>query len=172
MSDPLSPLPLVIQGGMGVGVSGWRFASAAARAGRLDVFTDPRASPTGYPFKILELDGIPPAADARRRLCDLGVLRSAYRRDDGRVCFRCPGEPVAAFVAKGGDPGSTVGRRFLFNALTANVGLAQVRANGAVEAPLLTTGDEVRRLGDFLDGREDDCADEVLEYLLDGVKAA
>lgn len=146
-------------------------ALAAARAGRLDVFTDPRASPTGFPFKILSFDGKPLAPDARERLCDLGVLRSAYRRDDGSVGYRCPGEPVATYVAKGGELADTEGRRCLCNVLTANIGLAQVRPDGSIEQPLLTAGDQARRLGEFLNGRKDYCAQDVLDYLRVGIAA-
>ena len=37
MNDHLHNWPTIIQGGMGVGVSGWRLASAVARTGQLGV---------------------------------------------------------------------------------------------------------------------------------------
>ncbi|HEY9787048.1 MAG TPA: nitronate monooxygenase, partial [Candidatus Obscuribacterales bacterium] len=69
------------------------------------VFTDPIASASGYPFKIVEMTNTLSQSDVyeiRPRICDLGYLRTAYKREDGSVGFRCPGEPVADYVAKGG----------------------------------------------------------------------
>ena len=37
MVTPNGPLPIIIQGGMGVGVSGWRLARAVSRTGQLGV---------------------------------------------------------------------------------------------------------------------------------------
>src|SRR5690606_498051 len=45
--------------------------------GRLEVRTDPVASPTGYPFKVVQLPGTvadPDVYAARPRICDLGYL--------------------------------------------------------------------------------------------------
>src|SRR5690606_21684150 len=56
-------------------------AIAAIRAGEADVFTDPLASPTGFPFKVLELEGTlsdEKAYESRERICDLGYLRTLY----------------------------------------------------------------------------------------------
>ena len=38
---------------------------------------------------------------ARPRICDLGYLREAYRRDDGTIGYRCAAEPVSLFVSQG-----------------------------------------------------------------------
>jgi len=77
----------------------------SVREGRADVFTDPLASPTGFPFKVVDVEGTVADADVystRKRICDLGYLRTAYRREDGRIGYRCPAEPVETYVAKGG----------------------------------------------------------------------
>jgi NAD(P)H-dependent flavin oxidoreductase YrpB (nitropropane dioxygenase family) len=144
---------------------------AAARAGEAPVRTDPRASPTGFPFKVVPLEGSvarPEVYAARERVCDLGYLREAYRTAEGGVGFRCAAEPVDAYVAKGGAPGDTVGRMCLCNALMADVGLGQPRAGG-VEPTLVTSGDDLARIGEFLGaGRETYSAAEVLAYLLGG----
>ncbi len=145
-----------------------RAVLASARAGLLDVFTDPLASPTGYPFKIVVRGDAPVETATRTRLCDLGYLREAYRKSDGGVGYRCPGEPVEAYVAKGGEASDTVGRRCLCNALFANTGHGQLRSDGTTEAPLLTAGDQAKVLGVFLDGRETYTANDVLDYLLAG----
>lgn len=123
-----------------------------ALAGHAKVFTDPLASPTGFPFKVAELTGTltdDALYQSRQRLCDLGFLREAYRRDDGSIGYRCPAEPVAAFVAKGGQASDTVGRKCLCNALIANVGMPQELADGTTELPLITLGDDYANIGRF-----------------------
>lgn len=77
-----------------------------------------------------------PATDApRERVCDLGCLRTPYRKADGSLGYRCPGEPEHLFVAKGGAPKLTVGRKCLSNGLVAAVQLAQHRADGSDAPP-------------------------------------
>lgn len=138
---------------------------AAACRGEVDVLTDPRASPTGYPFKVVRWGDAEPGQD-RRRVCDIGYLRTPYVRDDGRVGYRCSSEPVEAWVKKGGAPAEAVGRRCLCNALMANVGLGQSREGGAVEPPLLTAGDDLRSIATFLRGRRRYSASDVIDYLI------
>ena len=114
--------------------------------GEGDVFTDPVASPTGFPFKVAALEGTlseEAAYDERPRLCDLGYLRRAYRRADGRLDYRCPSEPVNDYVRKGGRADDTVGRKCLCNALVTNIGMGQRRADGYEELPMLTAGDDI-----------------------------
>lgn len=137
-----------------------------AARGEVTVMTDPRASPTGYPFKVVTWPGGPATNAARDRLCDLGGLRVAYCTPEGKIGYRCPGEPVEAYVKKGGKAEDTVGRQCLCNALTADLGLGQVRADGEVEPPLVTSGDDLEHIGEFLAGREQYSADEVLDYLM------
>jgi len=143
-----------------------------ARRGQVDVFTDPRASPTGYPFKVVRWPDDPGLAVPRERRCDLGYLRTAYYTPEGRIGYRCPAEPAEAFVRKGGHLEETLGRRCLCNALMANIGHGQVRAGGLAESPLLTSGDDLRDIGSFLAGRTSYSAGDVLDYLLaDSVKS-
>ena len=123
-----------------------------ALAGKAHVFTDPLASPTGFPFKVAELAGSltdEAVYQQRRRLCDLSFLRQPYRRDDGKVGYRCPAEPVAAYVAKGGQEEDTVGRKCLCNALIANVGMPQRLSDGTDEKCLITLGDDLAEVGRF-----------------------
>ncbi len=124
------------------------------RAGAARVHTDPFASPTGFPFKIAQLahtlsDAVTYAA--RDRLCDLGYLRQLFRRADGTVGYRCAAEPAADFLRKGGTEPELAGRKCLCNGLAATVGLAQTRANGYVEAALVTAGDELAQLARYFD---------------------
>ena len=80
---------------------------AAAVDGTLAVRSDWRASPTGFPFRVVELDGTlsdPEVAAARRAVCDLGALRSPFARPDGTVDFRCPAEPRRCTSARAVGP--------------------------------------------------------------------
>src|SRR5664280_982602 len=76
-----------------------------AVTGTGEVFTDPLASPTGFPFKVALLQGSysdPEVTAARTRVCDLGYLREPYTSSEGNIGYRCAAEPVANYVAKGG----------------------------------------------------------------------
>lgn len=144
------------------------------RAGTVAMKTDLRASPTGFPFKVVELEGtnaLPQVYEARQRICDLGYLRTAYRRDDGRVGYRCPAEPVDTFLKKGGTLEETKGRKCLCNALMADIGHAQDRGDEGAERAILTSGDELLRMQCFLDGRMSYSAEDVLDHLLSGITA-
>ncbi len=141
----------------------------AAQSGDAEVFTDPDASPSGYPFKVMRLPGTmddPAVNEQRRRVCDLGFLREAYLTPEGTVGYRCPSEPVAAYVRKGRPREETEGRLCLCNGLLASVGLGQVRAN-SVEAPLVTMGDDLVAVVEALEGGQDEwTAAKVIDYLL------
>jgi nitronate monooxygenase len=124
-----------------------------AASGGARVFTDPIASPTGFPFKVVQLPGtLSSEAEylARTRICDLGYLREPYRRDDGSTGYRCASEPVANYVAKGGVEENAQGRKCLCNALMADIGLAQTRSGGLIEKTLVTSGDDVADVARFL----------------------
>lgn len=144
---------------------------AQAAQGTARVFTDPLASPTGFPFKVAQLAGTcsdPAVAAARTRICDLGYLREAYWTGDGKIAYRCAAEPEASYVAKGGNREESTGRKCLCNALLANIGHAQKRGD-AVEPPLVTVGDGVNQVAGFMrDGRQSYSAADVVASLLRG----
>jgi nitronate monooxygenase len=146
-----------------------RVCALSRTLGALRVRTDPRASPTGFPFKVLQLLGTlseETRAAARERICDLGYLRQAYQKPDGTVGYRCAGEPVEDYVRKGGLVEETKGRLCLCNGLMANIGLGQLRAAGT-EDPLVTAGDDVANLARFLPaGRDTYSAADVIRWLL------
>jgi nitronate monooxygenase len=126
---------------------------AKAVTGTGVVFTDPLASPTGFPFKVAQIEGSysdEAVAAERTRVCDLGYLREPYATEDGKIGYRCAAEPVASFVAKGGKVEETVGRKCLCNALLSNIGYAQIRTDGSVEPPLVTVGDDLNTVAQFL----------------------
>src|SRR5690606_13758807 len=102
--------------------------------------------------------------EQRTRICDLGYLRTAYKRADGRIDYRCPAEPVKDWIRKGGAPEEAVGRKCLCNGLMANIDLAQTRDDG-LERALLTTGNELANMRPFLGDRESYSADDVIDYL-------
>jgi len=140
------------------------------------VFTDPVASPTGFPFKVAQLEGTASEkADylARLRLCDLGYMRELYRRSDGTLGYRCPAEPVEQYVAKEGRREDTVGRKCLCNTLMANIGMAQRVKGGGIEQALITTGDDLVHLDRFASlAHPDYSAADVVRILLADAKAA
>ena len=143
-----------------------------AIAGAGEVFTDPLASPTGFPFKVAQLEGTSSAQstyEKRNRICDLGYLREPYAMGDGEIGYRCSAEPVGNYVAKGGKIEETAGRKCLCNTLLANIGHAQTRKDGSVEPALVTVGDDLNTIAQFLaPGRSSYSAADVVERLLNG----
>jgi NAD(P)H-dependent flavin oxidoreductase YrpB (nitropropane dioxygenase family) len=147
-----------------------RQAIALSRLGHARVFTDPRISPTGFPFKVAQMEHTlsdHAAALARPRICDLGYLRHLYRKADGSIGYRCPAEPLKYYLRKGGTEQQTLGRSCVCNGLPATVGLGQMRAQGTAELPLVTAGDDLSHLAQFLKAGSDSySAADVLRQLL------
>jgi NAD(P)H-dependent flavin oxidoreductase YrpB (nitropropane dioxygenase family) len=138
--------------------------------GRLDVRTDPLASPTRFPFKVVSIPGTL-ASDgryaARTRVCDLGYLRAPYEHSVGVIGYRCPSEPVKDYVRKGGSATDTVGRMCLCNGLTATIGLAQTRQGGYQEMPLVTLGTDLTGARQLLNRHPDGwSAAQAVDYLI------
>jgi nitronate monooxygenase len=139
-----------------------------ASAEHLSVTTSTTASSTGYPFKVVNLSGTisdPAVFAARPRRCDMGYLREAYVDDDGRTSYRCAAEPLALYERKGGQLTTAAATTCLCNSLMATCGLAQVRASGYVEPPIVTSGDAINDVVALLDGREEYGARDVIEWL-------
>ncbi len=140
------------------------------------VFTDPLASPTGFPFKVAQLEGTSsalPIYQERKRVCDLGYLREAYTAGDGKLGYRCAAEPVDNYLAKGGKIEDTVGRKCLCNALMANIGHPQTRKDKSVEPPLITVGDDLNSIVQYLAPGSDSysAADVIATMLKSNVEA-
>jgi NAD(P)H-dependent flavin oxidoreductase YrpB (nitropropane dioxygenase family) len=140
------------------------------------VFTDPRASSTGYPFKVVPVPGTLSEDDVyldRTRICDLGYLRETYRKENGSLGYRCASEPVKDYLRKGGRLEDTVGRKCLCNGLAATIGMGQIQPGGDVEAPIVTSGDDLLAIRSLLgaDGGEYGAAD-VIDYLLSAAAGA
>jgi len=142
----------------------------SVRGGTLEIFTDPVVSPTGFPFKVARLDGTlsePEIYSARERVCDLGYLRRAYRKPEGTLGYRCPGEPEDHYAAKGGALADTPGRKCVCNGLLSTIGLGQIQSGGYREPALLTAGDDVKELARFLPPEQETySAADVIGHLL------
>jgi nitronate monooxygenase len=138
--------------------------------GTLEVRTDFVASPTGFPFKVVNIEdtvGMPDTYAKRGRICDMGYLRDMYAVDENSVGYRCASEPVDDFVAKGGTEERAEGRQCLCNGLMSTIGLGQVREGGVVEPPVVTAGDDFSFLPRVLKkGKTSYSANDVLDYLL------
>jgi nitronate monooxygenase len=81
--------------------------------------------------------------------------------------YRCPAEPLEHYRRKGGADDETLGRKCICTALPAATGLPQARADGPDELPVVTAGDDLTHLADFLPpGRDSYSAADVLRRLL------
>lgn len=142
-----------------------------ALAGVLSVRTDPVASPTGFPFKVARIAGtiaMPEVYAGRERVCDEFLLQVPYRKSETEVGYRCPAEPIKAYMRKGGEMNDTSGRCCLCNGLLAAIGLGQ-RRRGGVEPPLVTIGQDLSFLPRLLGpGRRSYSAAGVVDYLVRG----
>jgi nitronate monooxygenase len=144
-----------------------------ARRNEAQVFTDPLASPAGFPFKVAQLEGTasdPSVAAARPRICDLGFLSEVVRAENGTFVHRCPAEPLSLYLSKGGKAEDAAGRKCLCNALVANIGQQQIRNGHHVEPAMVTAGDDLTEVARFLpEGATTYSAADVLDALLTGI---
>lgn len=95
--------------------------------GNLEILPSAKVSPTGFPFQVAQLEGSlsdPDVYSSRERSCDYGFIVEAYLTPKGKIGFRCPSEPIAAYIAKGGKEEDTVDRRCLCSGLAATVDIA------------------------------------------------
>ncbi len=143
-------------------------------SGDIDVYTDAVASPTGFPFKVVQVGGTlsdETVYQARPRVCDAGYLRQVYRKEDGSLGYRCPAEPIDHYGKKGGDVDVTAGRKCICNALFGTIGLGQVDQDGNAEPAIVTAGDDVKFLERYIPkGQNHYTVDDVLRTLLEGVE--
>ncbi len=112
----------------------------------LRVITSAVASPSGYPFQVVQLPDTlsqKEVYERRERNCRLGGLVQAFVKaygSDGaveRIGFRCPAEPVNVYIRKGGRESDAEGAVCLCNGLASTVGLANDN-----EPPIATLGKE------------------------------
>ena len=140
----------------------------------LEIKTSATASPSGFPFQVVQLEGSlsePCVYESRDRLCNIGHLAEAYQMGEiegGGIGFRCPAEPVSAFVRKGGNAAETEGRVCLCNGLGAAAGHGHQTRSG-VEPIIVTLGKDLgfyNRLGVHPDGSYS--AEEVVRTIMPG----
>lgn len=135
------------------------------------VFTDPVASPSGFPFKVIGKENSlseKSVYEARPRKCDLGYLRSAYKKEDGSIGQRCASEPIDTYLKKGGQIEDTAGRKCLCNGLIAAVDQAQIQDKGYVEDIIITAGDDLQSIQRFVQNDIHYSAAEVVKVLAQG----
>lgn len=127
------PLPQLIQGGMGVGVSSWRLAAAVAGTGNLGVVSG-TALDTVLARRLQDGD---PGGDARRALADFPVpalaqqVLTRYLRPDGRA-----GAPYRPTPRLGLRPSLATGQLLVLGAFV-EVWLARQGHGGPVGINLL-----------------------------------
>jgi len=95
-----------------------------------------------------------PIYQERKRVCDLGYLREPYAASEGTIAYRCAAEPVANYVSKAARL-KTRRPQMSLQRFDANIGHGQVRKDGVVEPPLVTTGDDLNTIAQFLQPGED-----------------
>jgi len=101
------------------------------------VYTDPLASPSGYPFKVMQLDETmsnKKVYESRKRICNIGHLIDLFEID-GKVITRCPSEPLKHYERKGGKIENTLGKKCLCNGLMSTIGYGSPN-----EPPIYTSG--------------------------------
>lgn len=132
-------------------------------------------SPTGYPFKVVQLPGTlsdENVYQTRTKRCDLGFLQQrGLEKPDSegmrRLFQRCPAEPLEDFVNKRGLAFNAADKRCLCNGLLAGVGLGQIHPKDGEEPAIVTLGNDlsgVRRLS--RNGQTTYWASEVVEDML------
>ena len=148
---------------------------AQASSGGVQVRADWRVSPTGFPFRVVDVAGSlsdPEVYEDRRRVCDLGALRTPFVTENGAIGYRCPAEPLVAYSrVKGGREQNTEGRTCLCNGLLATAGLPQYRVAASYEEPpIVTAGSDFRAVEELMrqvpDGVSFYSASDVIDYLL------
>jgi nitronate monooxygenase len=135
--------------------------------GTLEIRTDMEVSPTGFPFKVVDLPGT--ISDSavfrdRKRACDQCVLVSLYKKPDGSIGYRCPSESPVNFVRKGGKSEDTENRGCICNGLISAAGLRF--ENEDHEPAIVTLGDDVEFLKHLMrDENGSYSAVQVIRYL-------
>lgn len=136
-------------------------------AGNLVVRTDAVASPSSFPFQVVQLGGTlsdPAVFEERKKVCNAGYLGHVYLRKDGGVGVRCPAEPIGNFVEKEGKEEDAQGRVCLCNGLLATAGFAQKEG----EPPIVTLGKDLGPIRDILAATQDGsyAAEDVIRHLI------
>lgn len=137
----------------------------------LTVYTDPVLSPTGFPFCVAQLPGT--LSDKKlnqendeHRACTHGYLAQAFQDAEGKIGFKCPAEPVDAYVRKGGKKEDTEGRTCLC------VGLFAAAGHADNKTPIVTLGKELGAVKKVIDNKEGGnySAEDALRFVFDNAR--
>ncbi|MGD1008107.1 MAG: nitronate monooxygenase [Ignavibacteriaceae bacterium] len=132
---------------------------------KLVIRTDSKASPTGFPFKVVQLNGTQSDStiyNERKRVCDLSALLVPYKRSDNKIGFRCSSEPINDYLRKGGKLEDAKEARCLCNGLFSAAGFGNPN-----ELPIFTMGDDVSFLSHLMRDENDSYwAVDAIKYLL------
>ncbi len=138
-------------------------------SGAIKVMANPVISPSGFPFQMVRLEGSlsdPTVYATRKRNCSMGYLVEAYRTARGGIGFRCPAEPVKAYVKKGGDADNTQGRVCICTGLAAASADGQL-SETANEPPIVTLGQDQSFIRSMLPSAEGSySAEDVIRAIL------
>jgi NAD(P)H-dependent flavin oxidoreductase YrpB (nitropropane dioxygenase family) len=120
------------------------------------VVTSPRMSSTGYPFKVLPVEGTlseETVLEGRKRICNKGYLLKSHitTLEDGteKETYICPAMPEKQYVKLGGLFEDTIGRGCLCNGLFATAGLGESH-----EPAVITLGAEGTSVTKSLSARQ------------------
>lgn len=135
--------------------------------GTLRIKQDPDASPTGFPFQVVQLPGTLSDDEVFRKrhtACNQRALHMPYQMPDGSIEGRCPAEPEKEYERHGGDVKDTVGRRCICNGLMTTAGFGDES-----EPAIVTLGGNLRSLDCLTaNGKMIYTAAETINFLLSG----
>lgn len=127
------------------------------------------ASPSGYPFQVVQLEETlsnPDVYEKRERNCRFGYLVQAYKKTDGSLGFRCPAEPIKAYLQKGGEPKDTEGKVCLCTGLASTVGYGPAIPKGK-EPEIITLGKDLSFIEEInLDQYGNYSVEDVINFIL------
>jgi nitronate monooxygenase len=109
--------------------------------GVIRVKTDTHISPTGFPFKVVDIPGTIAGKELlviRQSVCNQGVLLEPYDLGDNHFGYRCPAEPREIYLFKGGDLRRCSGVSCLCNGL-----LSATELYDAGQPATVTLGDDL-----------------------------
>lgn len=137
------------------------------RTGEAVVRTDTKASPTGFPFKVMDLPGTLSDLELyaqRTKSCALGYLRQIFRREDDSIGYRCPAENQDIYRQKGGSS-DTEQKQCLCSTLFASIGLGDT-VKKRTEKAIITLGSRLEGLRELIEGTHDLHAADVIRNIL------
>ncbi len=137
--------------------------------GGAEVFSDARASPTGFPFQVLSLEGSLSENGiytGRERVCDQGYLLEFFENGE-KVESRCASELERKYISKGGNELELGNRKCICNALISLAGFPSTRKGGYKEPILVTSGKDTSFVKTLMHKLGDYTANDVIDLILE-----